>query len=396
LARQLSLFLRREKVMSGPQIQRPIKILLLARSLDRGGSERQLVQLALALDKRVFEVTVLTLYAGGGLEKELEGTAVRYVSLGKRGRWDLLGFFIRLARQLWLLRPCVIHGYLDIANLLALLAKPFPRGPSIIWGARASKRDLSHYDWLRRLAYELERRLSRFADRIIVNSEAGRAHLVQRGFPPEKLVLVQNGIDTDYFRPDREAGAKVRREWSIAPGEILIGIVGRLDPVKDHRTFLRAAATLSEERPHVRFVCVGSVGGERYALELRELASELSLDERIYWAGMRSDMRGVYNALDICVSSSESEGFSNAIAEAMACGVPCVVTDVGDSVKIVGDTGFVTPPLDPTALAQTLIRCLESDRHALGARARLRIEQNWSVKLLAAKTERVVMALCGK
>ncbi len=382
--------------MSEPQVQRPIKIALLARSLDRGGSERQLVELAKALDKRAFEVTVLTLYAGGGLEKELEGTPVRYVSLGKRGRWDLPGFFIRLAHQLWRLRPGVIHGYLDIPNLLALLAKPFPRGPSIIWGARASKRDLSHYDWLRRLGYELERRLSRFADRIIVNSEAGRAHLVKRGFPAERLVVVQNGIDTDYFRPDREAGAEVRREWGVAPDEILIGVVGRLDPVKDHRTFLRAAALLSEANPGVRFVCVGSAGRAKYAQELRDIARELSLDKRIYWAGMRSDMRAVYNAIDICVSSSESEGFSNAVAEAMACEVPCVVTDVGDSAIIVGNTGFVAPPLDSTALAKTLIRCLESDRQALGAGARLRIVENWSVERLAAKTERVVMALRGK
>ncbi|MBD0372239.1 MAG: glycosyltransferase [Pyrinomonadaceae bacterium] len=372
-----------------------IKLAFIIRSLDGGGAERQLVSLVKALDKTRFDVTVFTFYAGGMLEKELEGCDVRLINLGKRGRWHLLGFLYRFARHLRRLRPDVIHGYLDISNLLALSSRLFLSGPKIIWGARSSDRDLWHYDWLRRLSSRLERIFSRFADCIIVNSRVGREHLLKRGFPAEKLSVIHNGIDTEAFRPDPSARVKIRREWGIREDAILIGIVGRLDPVKDHQTFLRAASILHKQRPEVYFVCVGS-GAASYRQRLEHLIEQQSLSGKIYWAGVRSDMHAVYNALDLHVSSSQSEGFSNAIGEAMACAVPCVVTDAGDSALIVGDTGFVSAPLDAGALASTLISCLESDRNALGVKARLRIKENWSVERLAERTEKLIAGLLEK
>lgn len=348
--------------------------------------------LAKALDKRLFEVTVFTFYPGGALEQGLAGSHVRTISLGKSGRWDVARFFSRLVRQLRLLRPDIIHGYLDLSNLLALSSKPFLRGPAIIWGARSSNIDLNYYDRLRRLSFRLERRLSGLPDRVIVNSNAGRAYLLKQGFPTDKLVVVPNGIDTSYFRPDPEARRRVRGEWGVSDDEILVGMVGRFDPVKDHPTFLRAAALVRKERADVRFVCVGG-GTKRYGKKLQGLSEQLSLSRNILWVGTRSDMRAVYNAFDIHVSSSRSEGFPNSVGEAMACAVPCVVTDAGDSALIVGDTGFVSAPLDPRALAANLIACIERDRNALGAGARLRIEENWNTRQLAERTEKIIASL---
>lgn len=375
--------------------QRMIKVAFIIRSLDCGGTERQLVSLATALDKKSFDVTIFTFYSGGVLEKELAGGGVRCVSLEKRGRWDALGFFRRFARHLRALRPDVIHGYLDISNLLSLSAKLFLSRALIIWGARASDIDLSHYDWLRRLSFRLERLCSRFADCIIVNSHAGRAYLLEQRFPAEKLVLVHNGIDTELFRPDTEARARVRSELGVPEDGVLVGLVGRLDPVKDHDTLLRAAALLQIERPDVRFVCVGS-GTESYALRLYQLTERFGLIKVINWVGMRSDMPAVYNALDINVSSSQSEGFSNVIGEAMACAVPCVVTDTGDSALVVGDTGYVSAPRNAEALAAALMSCLKEDRKALGMKARRRIIEHWSIERLVEGTERVIKALVKK
>jgi glycosyltransferase involved in cell wall biosynthesis len=375
--------------------QEVIKIALLIRSLDCGGTERQVVALAKALDKGSFAVTIVSFYSGGSLEKELEMSGVRLISLDKRGRWDLPGFLSRFARCLRLLRPDVVHGYLDIPNLLALSAKFLFPSTQIIWGARASDINLGHYDWLRRLSFRLECIFSRLADYIIVNSNAGRLHLLKHGFPAEKLRVISSGFDTERFRPDRVARAKVRREFGVSEDLILIGIVGRLDPVKDHYTFLRAASLLCKERRDVRFVCVGS-GAESYAAKLYQFAEQLGLAEAVTWIETRSDIPAVYNALDINVSSSESEGFSNVVGEAMACGVPCVVTDAGDSALIVGDTGIVVPARDPQALCAGLISCLGWDREEIGKRARQRIEENWSVKRMTEQTESVILARSKK
>src|SRR5262249_37999795 len=146
-----------------------------------------------------------------------------------------------------------------------------------------------------------------------------------------------------------EHGRRVRAAWGLV-GEPLIGLVGRVEATKDYPTFLKAAARLSAARPDVRFVCVGE-GSAAHAAELRALAQSLHVEGSVIWAGIRHDMPAVYNALDVLTSASVGESFSNVIAEAMACGVPCVVTHVGNSPSIVGETGLIVAPGDPDALA---------------------------------------------
>ena len=205
-----------------------------------------------------------------------------------------------------------------------------------------------------------------------------------------------NGIDTLRFRPDREAGARVRAEWGIGDDESLIGLVGRLDPMKGHACFLQAAALLCARRSGMRFVCVGD-GPEHYRESLRALAGQLGLGDRLIWAGTRTDMPAVYNALDMAVSASAyGEGLPNMLGEAMACGTPCVVTRVGDSAWVVGETGVVVPPEDPAALADawaTMLRRIEEERAGLSRAARLRIEQNLSVEALVRNTLAELAAL---
>lgn len=202
--------------------------------------------------------------------------------------------------------------------------------------------------------------------------------------------MIPNGIDTERYCPNREAGQQVRAEWSINEQQTLVGLVGRLDPMKDHPVFLRAAALLAQEQPDVCFVCVGD-GPRPYNQELQALGEALGLGERLIWAGARSDMPAVYNAFDIASSSSSyGEGFSNAIAEAMACGVPCVVTDVGDSARIVGDMGVVVPPKHPEALASGWKVALAKGRREMALKARLRIVENFGVKRLIEQTEAAI------
>lgn len=367
-------------------------ILFLTRSLDRGGAERQLVELAKGLTHRGHAVAVAVFFGGGVYEAELTEAGVCVINLGKQGRWDVLPFLSRLVRLLRKERPAVMHSYLGVPNILATLLKPLLPGTRIILGVRASNVDLSRYDWLSRLAYALERRLARFADLIIANSYAGKRHAVANGFQENKIVVIPNGIDTEYFRLDPEGRRQVRSVWGLGDDEILVGIVARLDPMKDYPTFLEAASRIARERHDVRFVCVGD-GPVAYTEALKQQAAALGLTKQLIWAGARDNMPAVYSALDLSSSSSFSEGFSNTIAEAMACGVPCVVTDVGDSKQIVGDTGFVVEPGNPAALASAWQVAL-GERGAAKARrgqmARERVIEHFSLERLIEETALVL------
>jgi glycosyltransferase involved in cell wall biosynthesis len=366
-----------------------VKITLFIRSLAYGGSERQLVALAKGLHERRHSVVVAVFYSGGPLEKELRDAGVMVRALGKRGRWDVAGFLLRLVRFMYEEKPDTLYGFFGTPNILTVLLKPFFPRIRMIWGVRGSYLDFTRYDWLAGLHYEAERRLSRFADLIIVNSRAGLDHAEANGFPKNKMVVIPNGIDAKRFRPDSEARRRVRAEWEVTENEKLIGMVGRLHPMKDHPTFLRAAAMLLQERQDVRFVCVGE-GPVGYQRELHALGEELGLSQRLIWAGARGDMPAAYNALDIATSSSYGEGFPNVVGEAMACGVPSVVTDVGDSAWIVGETGVVVPPKNPVALATGWKVSLARDRSEMALKARLRVEENFSVGQMTEQTEKAI------
>ncbi|MFQ5785167.1 MAG: glycosyltransferase [Alphaproteobacteria bacterium] len=372
------------------------RLLLLTRSLDPGGSERQIVTLARALRRRDRAVEVAVFYPGGLLEDELRDAGVPLHHLDKKGRRDVAGFLLRLVRLVRATRPAVLHAYLPTANLAAILLKPIFPGLRIVWGVRASDMDLGRYDAATRWSYRAERRAARYADLIIANAHAGRDHAVANGFPADRTVVVPNGIDTERFRPDPAARRRVRAEWGIGETDILIGLAGRIDPMKGHRVFVEAAARLASEFAAARFVCVGG-GAASAATELQALAERSGLGERLLWVPTRTDMAGVYSAFDIaCSTSIFGEGFSNVVAEAMACARVCVATDVGDTSRIVGNAGFVTAPQDAATLAGALRSALAlepAERRALGEAARTRIAGEFGCEALATRTLEAIEAL---
>ena len=231
---------------------------------------------------------------------------------------------------------------------------------------------------------------------ILVNSHAGLDYAVGHGFPQEKMIVIANGIDTERFRPDQESRTRLREAWGIEEHEHLIGLVGRLDPMKGHVTFVNAAALLVRQRPNVRFVCVGD-GPECYQRRLLELSEELGLHGRLQWVPACEHIASMYNAFDIATSaSSYGEGFSNVVGEAMACEISCVVTDVGDGKRIVGETGSVVPANDPQSLASAWERMLDlepAEAKRQGQRARERILCEFSLSRLIETTSRVLDAV---
>ncbi len=376
------------------------RIVFLIRSLARsggGGAEKQLSTLAKALSLKGYEVSVLCFYPDADSETEFSGTSIKLRSLGKQDRWDMVGFFGRLLKQLKSLQPDVLHSYLPDSNIVTIFLKPLFPTTKMVWGIRHSNWGTGkNLSWWINLILYVERKLALFADLIIANSYAGQKYHLSTGFPAETTIVIPNGIDVDYFKHDPEAGKTVRQKWGISANTILIGLIGRIDPMKDHSTFLKAAALLIQERQDIRFVCVGGEQQQDYARELYELTNQLGIAEQVIWAGARLDMLEVYNALDIAVSASAyGEGFSNAIGEAMACGKPCVVTDVGDSALIVGDQGIVVPPGDPLALKTSMLQLimkLTTGNYAQ-TKIRQRIVDNFSVPQLLLKTELTLLSL---
>jgi glycosyltransferase involved in cell wall biosynthesis len=381
-----------EETLPRTNLRPRLRIAFLIRSLDAGGAERQLVDLVTHLDQSIFDITVLTYYPGGALAPQLEAAAgVRLIYLGKRGRRDVAGFVARLVRHVRDLRPAIIHGYMPDANGLAWLLGRLT-GARVVWGIRASDVDLDHYDLLTRLLHRTEAWLSPHADLIIANSEAGSLYHARQGYSPRRMVVIPNGIDADRFRHDAEARRRLRHEWHVGDDEFVLGVVARLDPMKDHQTFLNAAALLATSMPRARCVIVGD-GPPEIRRHLTELADQCRVSDRLLWLGARHDMPAVYNALDVTVSSSAfGEGFSNTIGEAMACEVPCAATDVGDAAMIIADTGRVVPRRRPDLLAAALVDLANADRAALGRMARDRIVEHFSTQALV---ERTTAALCG-
>lgn len=368
-----------------------LRVVLLMRSLGRGGAERQALLLARGLQARGITVKIVTLYQPTDTVDDTSGLEIR--SAQKRHRWDL-GAIPRLYRLIAREAPHVVYSFLTVPNVLAALGAPLWGRFHLVWGIRASNMDLVHYDWLVRGSNRLERRLAGVPDLIVSNSVAGRDSAIARGLPAARLRVICNGFDTERFRPDAQARSRIRAGWGVAGSVPVVGMVARLDPMKDHPTFLRAAALLARNRWDMRFVLIGD-GPARYRATLRRLARGLGLDARFIWERRRSDMPSLYSALDVlCCASAFGEGLSNAVGEAMACGVPCVVTDVGDAGRVVGEAGIVVPPRDPAALAGGLELMLQrlqtgdmSDPVYRLQATRGRVASKYSVERMIEETE---------
>ncbi|NQV44711.1 MAG: glycosyltransferase [Rhodospirillales bacterium] len=366
-----------------------MRVLFLIRSLEIGGAERQLTVLAHSLAKKGHEVSIATFYGGGALEGSLRDSGVRLYDLKKNGRWDVIRFIGRFRNLVREFRPDVLYGFMPVSNLICLAARDaMPENARLVWGVRAAFMDLKQYDLLSRLVYWIEARLLSRPDLIIVNSHAGQRLLTVKGAPASRVRVIPNGIDIDFFSPQPDARADVRKSWDVPTDKILIGLVARLDPMKEHDVFLQAAALLLAKRSDVQFVCVG--GGDAGRLEaLKQLAHNLGIEANVVWPGEIANMPVSYAALDISTNCSYGEGFSNAIAESMACGCPCVVTDVGDSAWIVGETGESVSPRNPGFLVEGWMRMIDRvhDNQALcKEQSRDRIVESFSLENMTTMT----------
>lgn len=334
---------------------RPLRVLFVIGTLETGGAERQMINLAAGLNARGHEASIAVLDASGSLEGLAEAKGVplhRLYMTRRRGRgpWG----FVRLARQL---RPDVVHPYLPKDNVRLTLVKPWLRPARLVWGVRASDVDLSQYPLRSRVLWPIACRLSIFADLVIANSWAGADYHVKAGYPAGLMRVVPNGIDTLEFRSDAAAGELFRKSLGIPLESPVVGLLGRFDPMKGHDDFLQILS-------HVRAVdpaCVGLVVGAHTAAQREAYlarARSLGLDGHVVVVERTPQPAAMLNAVNVLALPSVSEGFPNVVAEAMACGTPCVVYDVGDAGRIVGDSRLVARRGDASEFAAAVMRVM--------------------------------------
>ena len=233
----------------------PLRLVFLIRSLDFGGAERQLLLLTKNFPKTNFELNVVCFYDHGKLFGQFEESGITVISLGKKGRWDILPFLFRMNKIIRKTKPDVIYSFLAVPNIMGALLKLINPGVSLLMGVRGSFRDLKQYDWLYRLSFWLEAKASRLANAVIVNSHAGYGLYIQTGFPASKMSVIHNGIDTTSFVKDGDSAKILRLEWGVPEDALLVGMIGRLDPVKDHSTFLKAAGIVRQSIPACPLCC---------------------------------------------------------------------------------------------------------------------------------------------
>lgn len=364
---------------------RPIRVMFIIDDLGLGGAQRQLVELVRAMPRERFDLRVAALSIRRvDYVEPLRRVGVEPVLISQTGKWSWSAF-VRLWRLIRRSRPDVVQTCLFTADLYGRLAARFARVPVVVSSVRSIEPDKPrHYVWV-------DRWLRRWTDAFIVNAQAVGETLSRReGVPPERIRTIYNGVDVEMF---------VRLPVSplARSSPSLVGIVGRLAPVKDHETFIRAAAQVVGRRLQARFLIVGD-GPRRDAL--KRLARAEGLDGELSFIGSRRDTAELFKTLDLVVVSSLYEGCCNVILEAMAAGRPVVATAVGGNPELVvpGETGYLVPPQDPAALAEAIGKILSDSTLArwMGVNGRLRAQRHFALERMVQETCALFEELLGR
>lgn len=365
-----------------------MRILHIITGLSTGGAEIMLLNLLAATRPNQSQL-VVSLKDEGTIGPRIRELGVPVYAL-RLQKWAPNPFgtlpMISLARRF---KPQIIQGWMYHGNLMASLAAIWMGRPTpVLWGVQQSIVKAGSFGPTTAVVIRFGAWLSKHPSTIIYASKTGAKQHEDQGFHPRNQVVIPNAIDCEAFQPDKTNARQIREELGFDSDTVLIGQVARFHPMKDHAGFLRAAGAVSRRYPQARFVLIGTNVTIEQPM-LRRLVEEQRLQGRVALLGERSDMPRLTAGLDIaCSPSAWGEAFSLAIGEAMACGIPCVVTDVGDSAYIVADTGLSVPPSDPRALAEAIARLIDggaTHRQQLGMAARKRIENKFSLPEVARR-----------
>ena len=373
-----------------------MKIFHVIIDLDIGGAELALKRLVEADGNNQYnQHFVVSLTSLGKVGQQLQSTGVHVHALGLRGPLGIPVVVWKLICLLRSERPNIVQTWMYHADLIGGLAARLAGVKNVIWNIRNTL--IPQGTWSRsQLVVRLCAKLSHWVPRrIVCCAEAARSIHVVMGYAAEKMIVIPNGYDLSVFCFTPGHKQQMREQLGFSKDVIVIGTVGRFDPLKDYQNFVSAATRVGTVRPQVRFVMVGR-GVDASNAQLRDWLASTGFSDRFILLGERSDVAHLMAALDIYCLASRAEGFPNVVAEAMSLQVPCVVTNVGDAALIVKDTGKVVPPDDSTALADALIGMIDlthEQRVILGKRARRVIEGSYSIEMVAQQYKNLYSSL---
>ncbi len=363
-----------------------MRVLLLTQDLDLCGAQRQLVELALGLDRQRYAVRVGTLEPGGPFADDLSAAGIPTVRFARSWRWDVSPI-LRLAAYLRRERIDVVHAFHFLPNFFSRFAGRLAGTPAIV----SSVRGTGIAGWHR---YGLDVATCGLCHRLIANSGAGRDHYVGRGGAAEKIVVIKNGMGQRRFARAHHA-QPWRRQWNLSRFQRIIGMVAAMEARKDHPLVLRAMPATIRCQPRTGLLLVGD-GSRRPALE--DFVRAAGLQEQVVFTGQVREPEQIYPLCDVYVQASyREEGISNSILEAMSCALPVVATDVGGNREVVADgvTGYVVPAAAPLALAEALLALLHNPQLAqqMGQAGLARVRTAFSLEAMIEATQHLYDAL---
>jgi glycosyltransferase involved in cell wall biosynthesis len=368
-----------------------MKVLHIIVGLNVGGAESMLKRLVESDPAGIPETVVVSLTSLGVIGESLRARGVCVHALGMFSFLQspiALWRLIRLIRQY---RPAIVQTWMYHADLLGGVAGRLAGSCSIVWNVRATaipQGAMSITFWLVRLCAMCSYFIP---DRIICCANSAKTAHIKLRYAAHKMTVIPNGYDFSAFELDSNSRKRVRLELGFNDGDLVIGAVGRFDPLKGFHNFVAAASLVAAKHGDVKFLMVGR-GNEWSNATLRGWIEGAGLVKSFHLVGQQTDVAYFLSAMDIFCLSSVNEAFPNVVAEAMAMALPCVVTQAGDAADILGEDGFVVPVKDPVLLADALRRMYHLDpvdRKMLGERNAKRVRGKYGIEKIRRKYEGV-------
>lgn len=362
-------------------------VLHIISGLAVGGAEMALYRLVLEFRGSEYTHTVIALTPEGGMYSRFTESGIRLIVLDVRR--SPVRHLLRLCRLIRALRPDIVQTWLYHADLLGGLAAWVAGNRNVIWGIRTTDVDVGcarATTVVRRLCASLSRWIPHT---IVCVAEAARRSHRQVGYDADRMVVVGNGFDLSALTASQSQRSQLRAQCGFDTEHVVLGTLGRFNLDKDHASFVKAAGQLAERHPHLRFLMVGrDLDGANE--ELRRWIAATGHPDRFVLLGERADVAVCLSAMDIFCLSSRTEAFPNVLGEAMAMGLPCVATDVGDAAVLMADTGIIVPKANPDALAHGVGELISRGPgywRQLGQRGRERIHATFTMDCMRRRFE---------
>lgn len=368
-----------------------MRILHIIVGLGLGGAERSLVRLLQAHQgSSLFEHHVISLTGGGQLRDEVIRYSSSLVELRLEGFSSLVPVFIRLVSEIRRCNPDAIQCWMYHSDLLGGIAGKISGVNTIFWGVRnAHLEGTSQLKRVLRIACAATSWL--VPTKIVCVAEEARRIHEMAGYAGHKMVVIPNGYDLKSLQFNQEGGERIRKLFGLNPSDIVVGSMGRFSPAKDHRGFLQAASMACAEDERLRFILIGRGIGEG----LGQAVVDFGLADRVFMPGQVDHINDYLSAIDIFCMHSVTEGFPNALAEAMALERPCIATDVGDAGLMLAGIGRLVPKGDPVAMAGSIVQLasIESDaRKSMGRILRQKISLHYSIENVISRYEKLYLS----